>query len=197
MNGMFDIVASVVIGGVILAMLVAFNGNIAQNSGAQTIKVLTQTNLTEVTNVLEYDFRKMGYLVGSFPDSAIIYADSNRIRFRGDINNDGVVDTVTYYLDTTVASGYANTKTRILRRAVSFAGGISMNLGITRFRLWYYAATDSILTANPVTQPSQIKSLKVAVNIESTVPYKETTMPYLKLNPGVYWERTMKPKNLR
>ncbi len=197
MNGMFDIVASVVIGGVVLAMLVGFNSNIAVNSGSQTIKVVAQTHLTEVTNILESDFRKMGYRAGSSPDSSIMYADSNKIRFRGDINNDGVIDTVTYYLDQSVPSGFPNTKTRILRRAVSFSGGISMNVGLTRFRLWYYNGGDSIIAANPVPRPSQIRSLKIALNLESTVPYKETTMPYLKLNPGVYWERNIKPKNLR
>jgi hypothetical protein len=94
-----------------------------------------------------------------------------------------------------------NPKTRILTRTYIPQGKLgsssTINLGLVGFRFSYFNKGDTVLTTNPVTRPAQIKSIKVAVNIESTVPYKETTMKYLKLNPGVYWERIIKPKNLR
>jgi hypothetical protein len=181
-------------------MLVGFNSNIVESASVQTIKVMTQSNLTAVTSILEYEISKMGYGVYG-KDSSIIYADSNKLKFTGDFLDHGTIDTITYAFNPTAASGQLNTKTRILSRTYAPQGTNSstsqINLGLVRFRMYYYNKGDTALTTNPVTRPSLIKSFKLAVNIESTVPYKETTMKYLKLNPGVYWERIIKPKNLR
>ena len=201
MNVIQDIVCSIVIGGIVLVMLVGFNSNVVQNASVQTIKVISQSSLTAVTSILDNEFSKMGYNILGARDSSIIYADSNKIKFIGDFGNLGKVDTITYSLNPGAPSGQLNAKTRILTRTYVPQGSTpaseSINLGITRFRLWYYDKRGSALVGNPISYPSQIKALKVAINIESTVPYKETTMPYLKLNPGVYWERIIKPKNLR
>ena len=201
MNVIQDIVCSIIIGGIVLAMLVGFNSNVVQNASVQTIKVISQSNLTAVTSILDNEFSKMGYHILGARDSSIIYADSNKIKFIGDFSNQGKVDTITYSLNPSALSGQFNLNTRILSRTYSPQGSKSatesINLGMTRFRLWYYDKRGSALVGNPISDPSQIKALKVAINIESTVPYKETTMPYLKLNPGVYWERIIKPKNLR
>ncbi len=200
-NVLYDIVCSVVIGGIVLVMIIGFNSNIVQSATSQQIKYIAQTNLTTVTNILEYEFSKMGYRVFARSDSAIMYADSNKISFIGDFSDAGKIDTVVYSYDPVTASGQLNNKTHVLKRTYIPQGSSpstqAINLGITRFRIYYYNVHDTALVTNPVPQTSQIKSLKVAMNIESTVNYKETTMPYLKLNPGVYWERLIKPKNLR
>ena len=197
MNALYDIVISVAVGGIVLAMLITFNGNIVQQGSAQTVKTMAQTNFTAVTGVLDFMFRKMGYRVTTGADSAIILADTNKIKFKGDFDNDGAVDTLTYYLNPTTPSGHANTNTRILYRTVNTQSTQTINLGITKFRLWYYDANGNPFTSYPVSRPSQIKSLKIALNVESTVPYRVSTEKYVKFNPGVYWERTYKPKNLK
>lgn len=191
-----DLVGSFIIGGIVLVMLVGFNGNIMEDAGSQTIKVMAQTNLTEVTNIIDYEFRKLGYRVGGAPDSSILYADSMKIVFRGDIDNNGTVDTILYRFSPSV-SGFSNPNTHVLYKSVNSQSQQKINIGITRMRFWYYDASGTLLMSNPVETPSKIKSFKVAINVESLEPYKETTMPYLKLNPGAYWERTFKPQNLR
>lgn len=194
MATLYDIVISLSIGGIFLAMLIGFNGTLSEEAVAQTVKMMAQTNLTAATDIIDYEFRKMGYLVTT-PDSSIITADSMKIKFKGDVDRNGTLDTVTYSLDS-APSGNANKNTHMLYRTVNSTKRQSMNVGITRFRLWYYDANNLPLTS-PVSRPSQIKSLKIAINIESTVPYKVSTEKYLKANPGVYWERTFKPKNLK
>lgn len=204
---MYDLVCSVAIGGIVLVMLVGFNGNIVESASAQTVKVIAQGNLSTVTSILENEFSKMGYRVFGAADSSIIYADSNKIKFIGDFGDQGKVDTVVYSFNPTKLSGHSNLNTRILTRTFTPQGSSptteTINLGITRFRLWYYKTRDTALVTNPVSLPSQIKCLKVALNVESTVPYKEQStmkrnkVSYLKLNPGVFWERLIKPKNLR
>ena len=200
MNAMYDVVCSVVIGGVVLSMLIGFNGNIAESAGSQTIKVIAQSNLTAVVSMLDNEFSKIGYRIGT-QDSAIIYADSSKITFIGDLKNVGNIDTLSYYFNPSAKSGQLNTKTHILYRALNPMGlkgmsTIAVNLGLTKFKFFYYDINGKPLSY-PVSQTSQIKSMRVALNLESTVPYKETTMKYLKFNPGVYWERNYKPMNLR
>ena len=79
-----------------------------------------------------------------------------------------------------------------------------MMLGITRFKLQYYDALDSLLTANPVTATGRIKSIKLSINIESKDRILDNRGGGQLGNPlgdtsyvGAYWERIIKPKNLR
>ena len=194
MATLYDIIISLSIGGIFLSMLLGFNGTISEEAVAQTVKMMAQTNLTATTDILDYEFRKMGYLV-SVPDSTIIIADSTKIKFKGDVDGNGVLDTVTYSLEP-AASGNANKNTHMLYRTLNSTKRQNLNVGMTQFRFWYYDGSNLPLTT-PVSRPSQIKSLKIAVNIESTVTYKMANEKYLKVNPGVYWERTFKPKNLK
>ena len=194
MATLYDIVISLSIGGIFLSMLIGFNGTISEEAVAQTVKMMAQTNLTATTDIIDYEVRKMGYLV-STPDSTIITADSTKIKFKGDFDANGTIDTLTYSLDPG-ASGNANTGTHMLYRTLNTGKRQTINVGMTRFRLWYYDASNLPL-ASPVSRPSLIRSLKIAVNIESTVQYKMPNEKYLKANPGVYWERTFKPKNLK
>lgn len=197
MTTLYDIIISVAVGGMVLSMLITFNGNIVQEGSAQTIKMIAQSNFTAINDILEFSLRKMGYRVAAAPDSTILTADSNKIKFRGDFNNDGTVDTLTYFLSPTAPTGNANGNTRMLLRTLNSQSAEHINIGITRFRLWYYDANGNPFTSYPVSRPSQIKSFKVAMNVESTVPYQLTTEKYVKFNPGVYWEKTIKPKNLK
>src|SRR5690242_4516995 len=99
MNQIHDLLGSIIIGGIVLLMLVAFNGNIMESAGTQTFRTIVQSNLTAVTDIMESDLRKMGFRVaGGVLDSIITYADSTRIRFRGDFDNNGSVDVVDYYI---------------------------------------------------------------------------------------------------
>jgi hypothetical protein len=196
MHTLFDIVISSALGALLLAMLVMFNGNLVEGGTAQSLKIMTQTNFTEVTKDLEFNFRKMGYKVPSANDSAIVTADSNKIKFKGDFDNNGTVDTITYYLNP-ASSGNANTNTHILNMTLNTSATQKINIGITKFRLTYYDASETPYTTYPVSTPSKISSIKLSMNLESTVPYKLKAEKYVKLNPGVYWERTFKPKNLK
>jgi hypothetical protein len=194
MNAIYDVLCSLVISGIVLLMIVTFNGTIAEHAGAQTIRVVTQTNLTTAFDMMEFELRKMGYLVSLGTDSAITYADSDKITFKCDVDHDGSLDVITYSLDT--ASGMnANKNTHILRR--TFNGTTQLiNVGITKLKITYYDSSGSPIVTYPVSVPRKIKSFKLSVNGESTVSYIGTDEKYLKLNPGVYWERTIKPQNI-
>jgi hypothetical protein len=183
MNEMQDILGSMVFGGIIMVMVISFNGNISESAALQTFHTTVQTNATTVTNILEYDLRKLGYRVTS--SDKITIADTNRIAFKGDFDNNGTTDSITYYVGSTVPSGVSNPRSRLLYRQLNANSPQTMNLGITKFHLWYYgangASTDTL---------SQIRTIKVALSFESNSPYNG-------IYSGAYWERVIKPKNLR
>ena len=183
MNELQDIIGSMVFGGIILVMVVGFNGTITQSAALQTFHTNVQSNLTTVTNILETDLRLSGYRITD--SNKVSFADTSKIVFKGDFDDNGTVDSITYYLGTTVPPGVINPRARILYRTLNTRGAQQMNVGITKFRLWYYDAQN-----NATAVPSKVSSMKVAISIESTQPYDTTYS-------GGYWERTIKPKNLR
>lgn len=190
MQVIYDIIGSIIIGGIILLMLLSFNSSVMEGSAVQTFNSIVQSNITSVTDLIEYDLRKAGYRVGSIHDSAIVYADSSRILIKGDIDNNGTVERVAYYLDYAGKTGHVNPRARILYRQVNGNPAQAINIGITRFRMAYYDANDVLIAQNPVTSPSRIRAIRLAVNMESTSPYDKTYA-------GTTWERTITPKNLK
>ena len=190
MQVIYDIIGSIIIGGIILLMLLSFNSSVMEGSAVQTFNSIVQSNMTSLTDLIEYDFRKMGYRVGSIHDSAIVYADSVRILMKGDMDNNHSVERVAYYLDPIKKSGHVNPRSRVLYRQVNGAAAQTINLGITRFRMAYYDANDKLINENPVKSPSQIRAIRLAINMESTSPYDT-------VYTGTTWERTIAPKNLK
>ncbi len=147
-----DILGSMIIGGILLLTLFRMNDNATKNTYNFSGELIVQQNLVTTVEVLEYDFRKIGYCEDPsklpHPESdAILVADTSRIIFLTDImeppyddpHGDGNLNTVEYYLGPkSELSGTPNPNDRILYRVVD--GGIprGVNLGITKFRIRYF-----------------------------------------------------------
>jgi hypothetical protein len=186
----YDILGSMIIGGMILVMVLGFNANLMEGSGLQTFKTTVQGNMTTVTNILEYDFRKMGYSVPFPQDSAISYADTAKMTFKGDFDNNGSLETITYTYNPSTPAGGTNPRTRVLYRSYNGGPAQPINVGLTKFRFTYFDSTGIAFGGNVVSKPSLIKSFKLLMNMESRDPYGTSYA-------GVCWERTIKPSNLR
>jgi hypothetical protein len=202
-----DLIGSIIIGGVILLMLLVFNGNIMESAGIQTFKTTVQGNLTAVTDIVENDFRKMGYRVAFPQDSAIVTAESTKIVFQGDIDNNGSVDLFQYTTDTVGVIKTPNPRDIAVRRKVTGPAtpqDARMVLGITKFKLQYYDALDSLIKESPVLLPSKIRSIKITIAIENKEHLLDKRKGQRMSNvfqdttyAAAYWERTIKPKNVR
>ena len=204
MNQLHDLIGSIIIGGIVLLMLTAFNGNVMESSGIQFFKNTVQGNLTTVTDILEYDFRKMGYRVSPTQDSAIVYADTSKITFKGDFDDNGVMDTLQYYIDTVKASLTPNPNDKVLHRKLNSTLPQSMYIGATRFKVQYYGKNDTLIKTTPVLTTSKIKAVKITMSLESTNRIFDNRKGQRLSNPwsdttyaGVYWERKIKPVNVR
>ena len=188
-----------VLGGILLLMVVTFNGNLTGSAALQRFHSNVQTNLTTVTGIVENDFRLLGYeqISGNDP-YRITFADTSKIVFKEDYDANGTVDSISYYLGTTTPPGVVNKSARILYRKVNTGAAQEINAGVTRFRMWYYDAKDSVTTI-----PANIRTIKIAVNVESPQPIlRNRTKAMLSSSSndstysGAYWERTITPKNL-
>ena len=100
-----DLISSVVIGGLLLLILFRLNDATVENNYVYGGEAIAQSNLVEVVQLVEHDFRKIGYCKDwekiPDPSKSILSATQNSISFLTDENNDGNIDTLRYYLGST------------------------------------------------------------------------------------------------
>ena len=94
MGSQLDIAGSFLIAGM---MLMSFNMFILDKQQAEiaaTNSVIRQSNVSEATQLMMWDMRKAGY--NCAPGTGMIRAQSNELRFLGDVDNNGSIDTIGY-----------------------------------------------------------------------------------------------------
>ncbi|PKL87879.1 MAG: hypothetical protein CVV23_13025 [Ignavibacteriae bacterium HGW-Ignavibacteriae-2] len=172
---LIDILGSTIIGGILFMILLRMNDAAVQNTYNNGGEYIIQQNLVEVVQLLEYDFRKIGYCkVWSRipnPSKAIILADSTSIKFLTDLDNNGYVDTLHYYLGpSSELSATPNPNDRLLYRVVNSESAIGANLGVTQFRLTYFNALGNTINF-PITVPGEIHTMQIDLKVENTSGY--------------------------
>lgn len=172
-----DILASIVMGGILLTTVLRLSDSSAEKTYNYSGELSLQQNLATIAQVIEYDFRKMGYCANwqNFPDpsKAIAQADSSSIKFYSDIDNDGDIDSIRYYLGlTSELTSTPNPRDRLLYRVVNTSTPTEVNLGITQFYLIYFDALGDTVDL-PITNPGIISSYEINVRVESVYAYDE------------------------
>lgn len=207
----FDIITSTVIGGLLLLMALRLNAQAIETNAIYQNNLNLQQGLVALVDIIESDFRKIGYCKTftniSPPNIAIVSADSDRIRFLTDVPanpsdlGDGNVDTVYYYVGPTSELSYTdNPNDRLLYRIVNGNTAKGWNLGVTRFGLRYYDAVGDTIPF-PVPDPKLIYTLEINISLESPAPltkieYTDTTAA--KEDYKVYWKQIrLASRNLR
>ncbi len=172
-----DIISSSFVFGTLLVMALRLNGSVTENLETYNGEVIVQDNMCDVVNMIQYDFRKIGYCLDPTqipdPTKAIIYADTSSIKFYTDLSTaanpygDGVLDIVYYYLGpTSELSMTPNPNDRILYRVVNNAPPKGSNLGVTKFSLMYFGALNDTLPT-PVANPGAIWSMQITVQVQN------------------------------
>jgi type II secretory pathway component PulJ len=172
-----DIIGSFVIAGFLFLMTMRLNQSTTETSAAYHTQLNLQTNLTTMVSILEYDLRKIGYCrdFKKIPDptKALLVADSTRIKFLCDYNNDGNLDSIYYWLgETSELSDTPNPWDRFLYKQTNNLAAEKWNFGITTFALKYYDALgDSVLF--PIVDPSIVYSMEISVQVQAADPYDQ------------------------
>lgn len=172
-----DILASVIMGGMLLTIVLRLSDSAAEKTYNYSGELSLQQNLVTIAQILENDFRKMGYCKDweKFPDptKAIAAADTSSIKFYADINSDGNMDSIQYYLGpVSELSGTPNPRDRFLYRVVNTETPVGVNLGVTEFYMIYFDALGDSLHF-PIAQPSLINSYEINIKVESVYAYDD------------------------
>lgn len=183
MGDMIQYVGSLFSGGMIFLMLIMFFAGIGDTAVTQTFSTVVQENMVASTEGIERDFRLIGY--GVSDSDKVMLADSSRLIFRADLDDLSRVDTVMYELGPLLAWGHGNPDARILYRSVNGMAPIPVATGVTRCSFRYVDSTGVAAAAE-----RDIRAVRVAMTMESDTRVNGTY-------PGVIWERTITPKNLR
>jgi hypothetical protein len=184
MSSHLDIIGSVIIAGMIILNFSFFMGERTESQIESTNKVMSQTDMGDLTSTLRFDLRKVGYGCDSVP---IIRADENCLIFRADFENDGKIDTIGYYF------GSANTlisekSELLLYRIVNRRKQRGQDIGLTAFKFIYFT-DDNYGTLSQTTTLADIKAVGVSLRLQSSM--KVDGDYQYSLN-----EFTVSPKNL-
>lgn len=165
-----------------MLLVVNLNAYSQETKYASDADLRLQQNAKTLAEVLNDDLRKIGY---KYNGTAITEAGQQRISFKGDIDNNGSMDQVTYFLGSKEdADATPNPNDRVLFRVVNndTIGGPTLGLTDLRFS---YLNSNEIATS----EPDSICYVKAEIWVETVL---EVGDEY----PFTYWEMTINPRNI-
>jgi len=162
-----DMIGSTILASLVILMGLELNSNLVNGSDSYRADVVVQESLVSIVQAFEYDLRKMGYNVAD-PTTVVLRADSDYISFLTDLEDNGVIDTVDWYIGRFITSS-PNPNDRILFRRTGMPGMGSSLVGsapgVTLFGLRYLDQNGV-----PTTLTSKIWIIETSLRVES--PWK-------------------------
>ena len=183
MSVMLDYLGAAVVGAMLMLSMFGFQATTSEEATSQNLTAALQEDITATTEIIQFDFKRIGYRVQDA--TKVAYADTSRIVFTGDFDDNGTIDSIGYFLGKPVIFRGHNPNVKPLYRFENAAKARVIYPGATRFRLWYYDGNGL-----PTTIKSRIRSIKVVFSVENSIPVNG-------IYSGACWDRTFKPKNLR
>ncbi|MCW8817587.1 MAG: hypothetical protein OQK52_06930 [Ignavibacteriaceae bacterium] len=194
MSTIIDIMGSTFIAGLLLLLILKLNLFMSNASYASDNELKMQQNAKTYAEILNYDFRKIGY---KHDGVSIITAKNDQFKFVGDLQRPGesgygIIDTVEYFIrDSSYSLGTLNQNDIILVRVVNSKDSISgSSLGLVKLNFSYL---DSL--SIPTNILSKIKYIKTELWVEPTEPVNNF-LTGEKDSVFTYWEFTINPRNI-
>jgi len=174
MTAIMDVLVSFIIGGILLMIILTANDIAAENNTVYNGDMLVQEMLISTCQVLEGELRNMGFGVAETV-TTIVEADSGAISFLTDLDRNGTVETVRYYIGpTSELHNTQNEGDRLLHRTVN-AGTVSSIGAVTIFDLSFLTQQGDLLPRPvPLARLSEIHTVEVTIEVQN---------PYAPLNP--------------
>ncbi len=182
MSTHIQLIGSIVIAGTFLLGILRFHGGVVDFSNRNLFQLLTQETAASFMEIIDHDLRRVGT---ALPPGQQAILDTTELTFLGDVNEDGVADTVRYYTSLVgAASATPNPNDVILYREVNSVNTIASQAGVAEF-------TVEILDEQGVvtTDLLDVRMLQVSLRVESKEPYDE------EYSVAV-WEKLITPLNL-
>jgi hypothetical protein len=178
------LIGSAVIGGLVMMSMGRFTNDVTEDLYLSTMEDAAYGNMTDLAQLLEFDFSRIGLGVNDPQMDAVTPVDSTDLTFYLDRDDDGTIDSIRYYLgDLASAASTENPRDKILYRVVN-GSSEEHSVGLTDFEVKYY---DKL--GNETTDPDLIKTFEVNLEVES--PYV-----YDGQHPTLVWRGRFTPPNL-
>jgi len=189
---MLDIMGSTIIGGILMMNLFQINNSAVENNYTGNGELIAQTNLATIVEILELDIRKIGYCADwkkiPIPTKAIL---STSLKYLTDVDSDGIVDTMHYYLGpTSELLSTPNPRDRLLYRVVNSETPVGVNLGVTQFNLTFFDVLGNLINF-PIAVPGEIYTMQIDLTVEDVAAYDE------KYSTAYWRQIRLAAKNLR
>jgi len=162
-----DILASFFIGGLLLLMVLNMNAGLLACTQGTGLNMVIQQNAVSTVELVDRDLRRAGLRVSGTP---FLAATDTSFAFVGDVDSDGVPDTVRYRLgSTSTLSGTPNPRDRMLYRKVNSGPEQAFSGDVVSMKVTYLDP-DAAVIPTPVVL-DQIRALKVEMHFESGYSY--------------------------
>jgi hypothetical protein len=177
MQQMIQEIGAVIIAAMVFLMLMNVSSRNSETTATQVLNSAVQEGNADAADIINRDFRLIGY--GVIDSVRIPWADTSLgIAFKADLEDSGSVDSIAYHYDG---------NNHLLTRSVNGSAPIPVAVGVKEFELMYYDANGDVTFS-----PSSIATIKVCLMVEGTAKFEDE-----EKYPAVYWERTIRPLNLR
>lgn len=196
---------SFIIGGILLMAILAMNMSLSSSSTELTISQITQEKASGVQELISHDIQKIGYNRKEKTDPILVEADSHKIQFRSNINNDGSVELVTWEFTGTDLDNTKNPDDYLLMRTIEHldTGAIEetpIRLGVTNFNIKYLKKYGDLISNHMSTplsssQLNEVKQLYLKLELQSAEKNYQRSGGqgrYVK----TIWEKRFSPGNL-
>jgi hypothetical protein len=168
MGSWIALIASTVIGGLVLISFQTFNNDVNRDMYVDTMDNIAYSNLDEVKQLIDYDFMRIGLGVNDAQEAVVTGADTTDLTFVMDSDSNGTLETIRYYLsDAAGASATSNPNDRFLLRTIDGGAPQTMATGLTNFRLQYFDAAGLEIISSDPADLANIRTLVVSLTMES------------------------------
>jgi len=182
MSAWLDVVGSFVVGGIVILILANLNFSISAAASENLYSGIVQRGLTSATDLIEYDFYKIGYRSSG---DKIEIADSNEIKFNCDIDNDGISDELYYFVgDAKSFTETSNPNDFLLTREKNKEKLVA-SIPVVDFKLTYYDSLGQKIDYALLSSQSERDKIKCE-SADMIEDHYE----------AVEWEKIIKPKNI-
>lgn len=198
MNLLLDIFGSIVIGSMLFMLMIKLDLFSNQTSYSSDAELQIIQNTKTLAEIIDYDFRKIGYRHNKSISASIIKADSMEIQFYSDIDTSGTVDIVRYFIsDSTHSIGTSNPKDIILNRTINGANLMSgPSLGLIKIRFTYLNKNQDKIPYNLANAYlDSIRYVKTELWVESNEAVSDAFSDTSRY-AVTYWEFTIYPRNI-
>jgi Tfp pilus assembly protein PilW len=197
MGQSLDFIGSFIVAGIVTVIVFSLNASMNQTAYMRTSEQISQDAATNAMNILQYDLYKAGYRVTT--GEKIFAAESLKVSFAADLNNNGTPLTVIYTVGATAQlTATKNITDRPLFRTVGTNASVNIVQGMTDCSFAYYDTGGYAMSYSSLNAAKRalIRGIAIRLTVEPANPVDTAYLKSPEPVVPVKISKTIWPKNL-